>query len=93
MSLRQDARAFICGLTGYVAREHIARAALEAVAFQVMHVVLAMEQEAGLPLSSLRVDGGMDVNEMLMQFQVLSCKSFYVQLYIFLFSIEPFEQT
>ena len=78
MSLRQDARAVICGLTGYVTREHIARAALEAVAFQVMEFVRAMEQEAGLPLSSLRVDGDMVVNEMLMQFQVFSCKYFYL---------------
>ncbi|RHY02176.1 hypothetical protein DYB25_009679, partial [Aphanomyces astaci] len=66
---RSDARGIICGLTGYVTREHLARASLEAVAFQVMDVVHAMQEEAGIELSSLRVDGGMIENNLLMQIQ------------------------
>ncbi|RQM27022.1 hypothetical protein B5M09_008112 [Aphanomyces astaci] len=49
---RSDARGIICGLTGYVTREHLARASLEAVAFQVMDVVHAMQEEAGIELST-----------------------------------------
>ncbi|RLO02177.1 hypothetical protein DYB28_007618, partial [Aphanomyces astaci] len=66
---RSDARGVICGLTGYVTREHLARASLEAVAFQVMDVVHVMQEEAGIELSSLRVDGGMIENNLLMQIQ------------------------
>ncbi|EQC40289.1 glycerol kinase [Saprolegnia diclina VS20] len=66
---RDDARGVICGLTGYATREHLARAALEAVAFQVMDVVHAMQEEANMKLTSLRVDGGMTVNKTLMQIQ------------------------
>ena len=50
-------------------RAHIARAALEATAYQTRDVVTAMEQDSGIKLSELRVDGGMVVNELLMQFQ------------------------
>ncbi|RHY22053.1 hypothetical protein DYB32_009633, partial [Aphanomyces invadans] len=67
---RSDARGVICGLTGFVTREHLARASLEAVAFQVMDVVHAMQDEAKIELSSLRVDGGMIENDLLMQIQV-----------------------
>ncbi|KAF0697865.1 Aste57867_11487 [Aphanomyces stellatus] len=66
---RDDARGVICGLTGFVTREHLARASLEAVAFQVMDVVHAMQEESGIVLASLRVDGGMIENELLMQIQ------------------------
>ncbi|CAK4479226.1 unnamed protein product [Aphanomyces euteiches] len=66
---RSDARGVICGLTGFVTREHLARAALEAVAFQVMDVVHAMQEESGIALESLRVDGGMIENNLLLQIQ------------------------
>jgi len=66
---RSDARGLIIGLTGYVKRGHIARAVLEAVAYQVKDVVDAMEKDSGVRLSNLRVDGGMVVNSLLMQFQ------------------------
>jgi glycerol kinase len=64
-----DARGVIVGLTRYVTKAHIARAALEATAFQTLEVLEAMEKDAGIKISSLRVDGGMVVNETLMQFQ------------------------
>jgi glycerol kinase len=63
------ARGIIAGLTGYANKGHIARAALEATAFQTYEVLRAMEQDSGIKLSSLRVDGGMVVNDLLMQFQ------------------------
>jgi glycerol kinase len=66
---RSDARGVIAGLTRYVSRGHLARAVLEATAFQTLEVLEAMEKDAGLRLSALRVDGGMVVNELLMQFQ------------------------
>jgi glycerol kinase len=66
---RADARGIIAGLTRFASAGHIARAALEAVAYQTMDVVRAMEQDAGIPMRSLRVDGGMVVNQILMQFQ------------------------
>lgn len=66
---KADARGVIAGLTRYVNKGHIARAVLEATAYQTLDVVRAMEQDAGIQLSSLRVDGGMTVNELLMQFQ------------------------
>jgi glycerol kinase len=59
----------IAGLTRFASAGHIARAALEAVAYQTMDVVRAMEQDSGIPMRSLRVDGGMVVNRALMQFQ------------------------
>jgi len=66
---RSDARGVIAGLTRYVNRGHLARAALEATAFQTREVADAMQADAGRPLGELRVDGGMVVNELLMQFQ------------------------
>ncbi len=66
---RNDARGVIAGLTRYVNKGHIARAVLEATAYQTVDVVRAMEQDSGIPLSSLRVDGGMVANQLLMQFQ------------------------
>jgi glycerol kinase len=66
---RADARGIIAGLTRFATAGHIARAALEAVAYQTMDVVRAMEQDSGVAMRSLRVDGGMVVNQTLMQFQ------------------------
>jgi glycerol kinase len=66
---RADARGIIAGLTGFATAGHLARAALEATAYQTMDVVRAMEMDSGIRLSSLRVDGGMVANEPLMQFQ------------------------
>ncbi len=66
---RNDARGVIAGLTRYVTKGHIARAVLEATAYQTVDVVNAMEQDSGIKLASLRVDGGMVTNQMLMQFQ------------------------
>jgi glycerol kinase len=63
------ARGVIAGLTGFATRAHLARAALESTAFQTRDVIAAMEQDCGYALKSLRVDGGMVVNELLMQFQ------------------------
>ncbi|MFO8031115.1 MAG: FGGY-family carbohydrate kinase, partial [Desulfohalobiaceae bacterium] len=66
---RSDARGVITGLTRYADKRHIARAALEACAYQTRDIVLAMHQDSGMELSELRVDGGMVENELLMQFQ------------------------
>jgi len=66
---RSDARGVIAGLTRFATAGHIARAALEAVAYQVMDVVRAMEQDSGLTTTALRVDGGRVANQTLMQFQ------------------------
>jgi glycerol kinase len=65
---RSDARGVITGLTGYITKGHLARAVLEATAWQTREVVEAMTADAGVPLSSLRVDGGMTANNLLMQF-------------------------
>jgi glycerol kinase len=59
----------IAGLTGYVTKGHLARAALEATAWQVKDVVDAMAVESGVDLTALKVDGGMTASELLMQFQ------------------------
>jgi glycerol kinase len=64
-----NARGMIAGLTRYANRAHVARAVLEATAFQTHDVVQAMEKDSGIPLEVLRVDGGMVVNDLLMQFQ------------------------
>jgi glycerol kinase len=66
---RSDARGVIVGLTRYINRGHIARAALEAVAYQTLDVVEAMAKDSGVAMSALRVDGGMVANDLLMQFQ------------------------
>ncbi len=66
---KADARGIIAGLTRFVTKGHLARAVLEATAYQTVDVVRAMETDAGVSLKSLRVDGGMVVNSLLMQFQ------------------------
>jgi len=66
---KSDARGAIVGMTRYVNRGHIARAALEATAFQTREVLDAMNADSGVPLTALKVDGGMVYNELLMQFQ------------------------
>ncbi len=66
---RSDARGVMVGLTRYITKAHIARASLEASAFQTKEVLDAMERDSGARLSELRVDGGMVRNELLMQFQ------------------------
>ncbi len=64
-----EARGLIVGLTSYITKGHLARAVLEATAFQSREVIDAMNADSGVPLKSLKVDGGMVVNELLMQFQ------------------------
>jgi len=66
---KDSARGVIAGLTRYANKGHIARAVLEATAYQTRDVVEAMEKDAQIELKSVRVDGGMVVNELLMQFQ------------------------
>lgn len=66
---KDDARGVITGLTRYVNKGHIARAVLEATAFQVRDVVEAMANDSGITLDVLRADGGMVTNDLLMQFQ------------------------
>ena len=66
---RSDARGVIVGMTRYINKGHIARAALEATAYQTREVLDAMKQDSGVELQTLNVDGGMVVNELLMQFQ------------------------
>jgi glycerol kinase len=66
---RSDARGVIVGLTRYVNKGHIARAALEATAWQTREVLDAMERDSGVRLMALKVDGGMVGNDLLMQFQ------------------------
>jgi glycerol kinase len=65
---RSDARGVIAGLTGYITKGHLARAVLEATAWQTREVVEAMNGDAQMPMSTLRVDGGMTANNLLMQF-------------------------
>lgn len=64
-----DARALLCGMSRGTTKEHIARAALESIAFQVSDVLTAMQSDLTHPLKELRVDGGASQNDMLMQFQ------------------------
>ncbi|HPG03030.1 MAG: glycerol kinase GlpK [Rhodoblastus sp.] len=66
---KESARGVIAGLTRYANKSHIARAALEATAYQTREVLDAMVADSGVAISELRVDGGMVVNELLMQFQ------------------------
>jgi len=66
---RSDARGVIAGLTGYITKGHIARAVLEATAWQTREVVDAMNADSGVRLTSLKVDGGMTANDLLMGFQ------------------------
>ena len=64
---RSDARGVIAGLTGYITKAHIARATLEACAWQTREVVDAMTADTGMELSAIKVDGGMTANDLLMQ--------------------------
>ncbi|XP_062500030.1 glycerol kinase 3-like isoform X2 [Corticium candelabrum] len=64
-----DARGLIIGLTRFTNKNHIARAALEAVCFQTKEILEAMNNDSGIPLTSLLVDGGMTINDLLMQLQ------------------------
>ncbi|CAH1660689.1 Glycerol kinase [Hyphomicrobiales bacterium] len=66
---RPDARGVICGLTRFANKGHIARAALEASAYQTHDVLKAMAEDSGIEITELRADGGMAANELLMQFQ------------------------
>lgn len=66
---RSDARGAIVGMTRYVNKGHLARAALEATAYQTREVLDAMNKDSGVNLTALKVDGGMVYNELLMQFQ------------------------
>ncbi len=66
---RSDARGAIVGMTRYVNKGHLARATLEATAYQTREVLEAMEADSGVGLAALKVDGGMVFNELLMQFQ------------------------
>ena len=66
---KADARGVIVGLTRYINKGHIARAAIEATAYQTVEVLDAMKKDAAIEIASLRVDGGMVKNEALMQFQ------------------------
>ena len=66
---RSDARGVIAGLTRYVNKGHLARAVLEANAYQTLDIMEAMRKDSGVDLNSLKVDGGMVANELLMQFQ------------------------
>ena len=65
----QYAHGVICGITRGTTAAHIARAALEGIAFQTMDIVRAMERDAGVKLSELKVDGGASANNLMMQFQ------------------------
>jgi len=66
---RSDARGAIVGLTRYINKGHIARAVLEATAFQTREILDAMEKDSGVRLTTLKADGGMVFDELLMQFQ------------------------
>jgi len=66
---QSDARGVIVGLTRFITKNHISRAALETTAYQTREVLEAMEKDSGVSLKALKVDGGMVHNEMLMQFQ------------------------
>ncbi len=66
---RSEARGLIIGMTRFITRGHIARATLESTAFQTREVVDAMQADSGVTLSTLKVDGGMTANELLMQIQ------------------------
>jgi glycerol kinase len=66
---QERARGAILGLTRFADKRHIARAALEATAFQAREIIDAMSRDSGIPIAELKVDGGMTTNELLMQFQ------------------------
>jgi glycerol kinase len=79
---KMDARASIVGLTFGSNQNHVVRAALESVAFQVKDVIVAMEKDSGVSLSELKVDGGMTGNSFLMQLiaDLLSVKTVHIGL-------------
>jgi glycerol kinase len=66
---RQEARGLVCGIDRGVTKAHLARAALEGVAFEIYDLAQAMAQDIGKPMPMFRVDGGMSANDLLMQFQ------------------------
>ncbi len=66
---RSDARGVLVGLTRYVTKAHVVRAALEAICYQSREVLDAMQRDSGMPLASLHVDGGATANDFLMQLQ------------------------
>ncbi len=66
---RSDARGVITGLTHYVNKTHLARAIIESTAYQTKDIFIAMQKDSGINFKSLKVDGGMVTNELLMQFQ------------------------
>jgi len=66
---RSDARGVIAGLTGYVTRAHLARAILEATAFQAHDIFKGMEKDSGIEMTTLKVDGGLTNSQPLMEFQ------------------------
>lgn len=77
----QYARGAIVGLTRGVNRNHIVRATLESIAYQVNDVLMAMQEDSGMPITSLRVDGGACDNDFLMQFQADILNTFVVRPY------------
>ncbi|XP_063233892.1 glycerol kinase 3 [Bacillus rossius redtenbacheri] len=70
---RKDARGIICGLTQFTTKQHIIRAALEAVCFQTRDILEAMHKDCGIPLAKLQVDGPLTSNNLLMQMQADLC--------------------
>jgi glycerol kinase len=72
----QHARGSVFGITRGTTKAHIARAALDSIAYQTLDVLKAMEADSGISIKELRVDGGATVNNLLMQFQsdILNCK-------------------
>ncbi|XP_046482859.1 glycerol kinase 3 isoform X2 [Neodiprion pinetum] len=70
---RKDARGIICGLTAFTTKQHIIRAALEAVCFQTRDILEAMHKDCGFPLTKLNTDGKMTTNNLLMQLQADLC--------------------
>jgi glycerol kinase len=66
---KSDARGVMVGLTRFITKNHICRAALESTAYQTREVLEAMEKDSGVSLKALKVDGGMVYNDLLMQFQ------------------------
>jgi glycerol kinase len=66
---RQDARGLVCGIDRGITKAHIARAALEGIAFEIYELAQSMAQDIGKPMPMFRVDGGASANDLLMQFQ------------------------
>src|SRR5204863_8958553 len=66
---RQDARGLVCGIDRGVTKAHLARAALEGIAFEIYELAQSMAQDIGKPMPMFRVDGGASTNDLLMQFQ------------------------